>query len=240
MYDDRGDTVWGRLRDYLDTATRYIMLNLAWLLLTFPFAAVFFLILRYAFGIQESPWALIFIPITLASPAIGGLYYATNQLAHDIDGGLSAFWEGVKKYVWPSYRWGIMNLVMAFLFNVNIWFYGNATWSFAPYIRVVFIVGAVFWATVQMYTFPFIIEQEDPLLKTALRNSFIATARFPLRSFGFVFLVGIIVFVSTFLFVPLWALITVSLFAYLSNKHTLIILEKLREDEQKLKDQQKE
>ncbi len=240
MFNEGGNTIGDRLKEYLDIATRYLMLNVAWLLATFPFAAVFFLILRYGFGIQESPWILIFIPIILASPAIGGLYYATNRLAHDIDGGLSAFWEGIKKYFWPSYRWGIMNLLMAFLFSVNIWFYGNATWSFAPYLRVAFIVGAIFWATLQMYTFPFMIEQEKPQLRTAMRNSFISTARFPLRSFGFTLLIGVLVFVSTFIFVPLWVFITVSLFAYLSNKHTLIVLKKLLENEQKLNKQDKD
>lgn len=237
MYDDNSDTLFGKVKDYLEIAARYIMLNIAWWLSIFPFAVVFFLILRYAFGMQESPWILIFIPITLASPAIGGLYYATNQLAHDIDGGLTAFWEGVKQYFWPSYRWGFLNLIIAFLFSVNIWFYGNTTWSFAPYFRVAFIVGVIFWTTLQMYTFPFIIEQEKPLLKTALRNSLIATARFPLRSFGFMLLVGVLWFVSTYIFVPLWVIITVSLFAYLSNKHTLIVLEKLLEQEKKVQDQ---
>lgn len=236
MYEDRNDTLMGRLKDYLEIATRYIMLNIAWLLSIFPFVAIFFLILRYAFGMEESAWILIFIPITLASPTIGGLYFATNQLAHNIDGGIGAYREGIKKYFWPSYRWAIMNLVVAFLFSVNIWFYGTATWSFASYLRVAFIVGAIFWTTVQMYTFPFIIEQETPSLKTALRNSFIATARYPLRSFGFLLIVGVIVFASTYLFVPLWVIITVSLFAYLSNKHTLIVLGKLFEDEQKKKE----
>ncbi len=233
MYDNREDTLWGRVMDSLDVATGYLILNLAWLLLTFPFALIFFWILRFAFGQQNSIWVLIFVPITIASPAIGGLYYATNRLAHEKDGGLSVFWEGVKIYLWPSYRWGIMNLILAFLFSVNIWFYGDATLSIAPYIQVVFIIGAVFWAAVQMYTFPFIIEQEDPHLKTALRNSFVATARFPLRSFGFLLLVGVIIFVSTFVFVPLWVFITVSLIAYLSNRHTLVVLEKLLEDEEK-------
>ncbi len=237
MYDDNKDTLIGRLKDYLETATRYMMLNVAWLLSIFPFAGVFFVILRFAFGIQESPWILIFIPIALASPATGGLYYATNRLAHDIDGGVGAYWEGVKKYFWPSYRWGFMNLVVAFLFSVNIWFYGTATWSFAPYLRVAFIVGAIFWSTLQMYTFPFLIEQDNPLVKTALRNSFIATARYPIRSFGFFFLICAIGFVSTFLFVPLWVFITVSLFTYLSSKHTLIVLGKLLEEEQKRTEQ---
>ena len=237
MYDDRNETAFGKVKDYLEVAARYIMLNIAWWLSIFPFAAVFFLILRYAFGMQESPWVLIFIPITLASPASGGLYYATNQLLHDVDGGLGAYWEGVKKYIGPSYRWGVLNLVVAFLFSVNIWFYGNAPWAFAPYLQIAFIVAAAFWAALQMYTFPFMIEQDEPGLRMALRNSFIATARYPLRSFGFLLLVGAGIFISTFVFVPLWVIVSISLFAHFSNKHTIIVLEKLLAEQKKQEDQ---
>ena len=63
-------------------------------------------------------------------------------------------------------------------------------------------------------------------------------ARYPLQSFGFVFLVAVIVVVSAFVFPPLWIVISVSLIAYLSNWHTLSILEKLLTLEQENKDVQ--
>jgi hypothetical protein len=143
-------------------------------------------------------------------------------------------------YIWPSYRWGIMNFVVAFLFNLNIWFYGDAPWSFAPYLRVAFIVSAIFWAALQMYTFPFMIEQEEPLVKTALRNSLVAVARHPFRSFGFLLLVFAIAMVSTYGYFVLWVVISFSLIAYLSNKNTLAVLEKLLAKEQELKQLQDE
>jgi len=226
MYENQNPFI-GRAMEYLVIASRYVLLNFLWILTLFPVAAVFFLILRYVFGQQESPWVFIFIPIILTSPATGGLYYATNQLAHDRDGGLGVYWEGLKTYIWPSYRWGILNLVIALLLNINIWFYGDAPWSFAPYLRIVFIVSAVFWAALQMYTFPFMIEQEEPSLKTALRNSLVAIARFPLRSFGFMLLLFAIALVSTYLFFVLWVVISFSLIAYLSNRNTLVVLDKL-------------
>jgi uncharacterized membrane protein YesL len=157
---------------------------------------------------------------------------------HGKDGSLSVFWEGVKTFFWPSYRWGFLNLAVGFLLSLNFWFYGNLAWSFAIYLRVSFIVLTVFWVTLQIYTFPFIIEQEEPKLRMSLRNSFIATARFPLQSFGLILLIAVIVLVSTFVFPPLWIVISVSLIAYLSNRHTLSILEKLLELEQKQTEKQ--
>jgi hypothetical protein len=226
MYDSQNPLI-ARAIEYLEIAFRFILLNFLWLLSIAPIAAVFFYILQLTIGLEEFPWVLILIPIVLASPASGGLYYATNQMAHGRDAGATIYWEGIKSYVWPSYRWGIMNFVVAFLFSLNIWFYDNATFQLAPYIRVVFIVGAVFWAVIQMYTFPFMIEQEEPSLKTALRNSLLAVARHPLRSFGVLLLVLGIAFISTYVSFLLWILVSVSLIAYLSNKNMLVVLEKL-------------
>ena len=129
-----------------------------------------------------------------------------------------------------------MNFVVAFLFSFNIWFYDNATFQLAPYIRIVFIVSAVFWAVIQMYTFPFMIEQEEPSLKTALRNSLLAVARHPLRSFGVLLLVLGIAFISTYVSFLFWILFSVSLIAYLSNKNTLVVLEKLIEKDKEIQE----
>jgi hypothetical protein len=237
MYENQNPLI-ARVMEYLEIATRYVLLNIIWLMSIFPFAAVFFLILNYGFGLQESPWILIFIPVVLASPATGGLYYAANELVHGRDGGLGVYWEGLKRYVWPSYRWGILNLIVVFLLSINIWFYGDVPWAIAPYLRVAFIVSAIFWTVLQMYTFPFMIEQEEPVLKTALRNSLIAVARYPLRSFGSLFLILGIAFVSTYFFFILWVVISVSLIAFISNKNTVLVLEKLLEKEKEIKQNQ--
>jgi hypothetical protein len=227
MFEPREDSVWGRIMDYANRGSRYVILNLAWLALTLPLVVVFFLILRYLFDMQSYPWVLLAIPVVLASPAIGGLFYATNQLAHGKSAGLEVFWGGVKTYLWPSYRWGFLNLLAAFLLSVNIWFYGNLSLDIAPYLRIAFIIFAVFWAVLQIYIFPFLIEQEKPHLKMAFRNSLIALARFPLQSFGMLILITLIVVVSTFVFQLFWIVISVSLIAYLSNRFTLSILQRL-------------
>ena len=226
MYDSQNPLIT-RATEFLEIAFRFVLLNFLWLISIAPIAAGFFYILQLTIGLEEFPWVLILIPIVLVSPASGGLYYATNQMAHGHDAGAMIYWEGIKSYVWPSYRWGIMNFVVAFLFSFNIWFYDNATFQLAPYIRIIFIVSAVFWAVIQMYTFPLMIEQEEPLVKTALRNSLLAVARHPLRSFGVLLLVLGIAFISTYVSFLFWILFSVSLIAYLSNKNTLVVLEKL-------------
>ena len=134
-----------------------------------------------------------------------------------------------------------MNMVVAFLLSLNIWFYGDLTWQFAPYLRIVFIISAVFWAMIQMYTFPFMIEQEEPSIKIALRNSLVAVARYPLRSFGTLLLVLAIAFVSTnFFSLILWFVVSIALIVYVSTKNTVVVLEKLIEKEKEMKQREEE
>jgi len=232
---DENETIASRAVGFLDIVSRFVVLNLAWLLSIFPFAAVLYLILRYGFGLQQFTWILAFIPVLIALPATGGLFYATNQLAHGRYGNLTIYWEGIKKYFWSSYKWGLLNFAVLFIFSVNIWFYGNLALEFAPYLRIAFIVAAAFWAALQIFTFPFMIEQDEPSIKTALRNSLICSARYPLRSFGYLGLIVVIAGVSTYLFIPFWVIISFSLIAYLSNKNTITVIEKMLLDEQKSK-----
>ena len=53
MYENQNPVV-ARAMEYLEIAARYVLLNFIWILSILPFAAVFFLILRYGFGIVES------------------------------------------------------------------------------------------------------------------------------------------------------------------------------------------
>ena len=51
MYEK--ETVANRVMGVLEVVSRYVGLNFAYLLSVFPFAVVFFLILRFGFGIQK-------------------------------------------------------------------------------------------------------------------------------------------------------------------------------------------
>jgi hypothetical protein len=53
-------------------------------------------------------------------------------------------------------------------------------------------------------------------------------------------LIAVIAVVSSLVFIPLWLVISMSLIAYLSNRHTLSILNKLLAVEQKHAENQKE
>ncbi len=178
-------------------------------------------------------WFLLTILIVTAFPAAGGLYYATNRIAHGESANISTFFEGFKQYFWTSWKWGLLNLLVYFLLFTNFWFYGQFEgWGFLI-LQSLFFSLTLIYSCLMIYIFPLLLEQEDPSLKTALRNSVAAFARFMGQSFGLLVFIIILAVVSILL-PPLWFVITVSIMAYLTNWQTIRVIQTLMsEDRQK-------
>src|SRR5690242_5559478 len=85
-------------------------------------------------------WFIISLPIVTALPAIGGLFYATNRLAH----GRSADWrtllEGFRLYFWRSWLIGLANVLLVAVFATNFLFYSIADSGWTMSARGVVIV----------------------------------------------------------------------------------------------------
>jgi uncharacterized membrane protein YesL len=165
-------------------------------------------------------WFVLTILVIPAFPAAGALYYATNRIAHGEMAGLGLFFDGFKEYFWTSMKWGALNSLVYLLLAVNIWFYGQFEgWGFLI-LQSLFFSLALIYSCMMIYIYPFLLEQENPVLKHAIRNSFAAFGRFMGRSFGLLLLFIVLVVVSILL-PPLLLVITVSLMAYLSNWQTI-------------------
>jgi uncharacterized membrane protein YesL len=98
-------------------------------------------------------------------------------------------------------------------------------WSLAARI----MVGAVMliWLTVQMHTFPLMLEQEKPKLSQALRNSFVILMKRPFHSLITAVVVAVLIGVSSLLIQPAWIFITAALSTYLANRVTLSAITKM-------------
>jgi uncharacterized membrane protein YesL len=175
-------------------------------------------------------WFLLTALVITAFPAFGGLYYATNRVAHGEMADLKMFFSGFKSNFWTSYKWGVLNLIIYFMLVLNIWFYGQFEGFGFVILQSLFFSTTLIYTCMQIYTFPFLLEQEEPILKTALRNSFAVFIRFMGRTLGLLFLF-VVIGVISILLPPLWVLITVSLILYLCNWQTLVVIHKLRIEE---------
>ena len=170
-------------------------------------------------------WFVLTVLIITIPPAYAGLYYATNRLAHDETVSRSTFFEGFQKYLRVSYVWFLLNVVVVgfAIYNIYLSTQFNQTW-----ILVLsgfnWILVAV-WMLLQIYTFPFLIEQDKPSLFHALRKSAGLWLKHGIFNFSLAVVIGILAVISVFI-PPLWFIITAGLITYLANLAMVFLLSK--------------
>lgn len=170
-------------------------------------------------------WLVAAVTIFLLPPATAGMYYITHSLAKGMGQRSEDFIEGARKYLWISYRWFLINVVVAFVIYTNFTFYLNHT------NETVFLVGFTFtgaltlvWISMQFYTWPFLMAQEDKRLTLALKNALLLTLGAP--GYNLIMLLVLVPFLmlSFFTLVPL-AFFTIAFVALLGNT---AVLERLK------------
>jgi uncharacterized membrane protein YesL len=172
-------------------------------------------------------WFVLCIPLVTIIPATAALFYATNQFAHGKPADWHTLIEGFKLYFWRSWLWGLLNVAVLVILGSNLIFYSmnSASWSVAAQV----MVGAVIliWLSLQMHTFPLIIEQEKPKLLQALRNSFVILVKRPVHTMGTALIVAVLIVGSTAFIQPAWIFITAALCTYLANRVTVSAIARL-------------
>lgn len=170
-------------------------------------------------------WVAFTLIIVTIPPAFAGLYYATNQLAQDKPVTSRTFFEGFKKYFLVSYGWFLSNgvVISLLLFNISLSNQVSETWlqSLTGFYWIVIVI----WVCLQIYSFPFLIQQEKPKLTLAIRNSAILMLKHGIFSLSLSIIIGILVIISAYLF-PSWLFISASFFAYLANLGLVNLLSK--------------
>lgn len=172
-------------------------------------------------------WFLACLPLVTAFPSTAGLFYATNKLAHGQSAGWRDLFDGFRRYLVVSYPWGLLNLLVAAIVFSNVVYYSQQDAGLTQVARVVLVALGLFWAMLQVYTFPFILEQERPSLRLALRNSLVIVLKRPLHTLALTFALLALAVITTVALAPAWLFITASLCAYTANAGTLAAIGKL-------------
>ena len=175
-------------------------------------------------------WVLFTVLVITAFPAFGGLYYATNRIAHGEIAGAGDFFYGFRNFWGTSWKWGLLSVGVLGLSAINVWFYGQFEGFGFVIIQSLFLSFIILFMCVQIYLYPFLLEQEMPSLRTAVKNSFSVFIGFMGRTI-LVFISFLILAIVSTLLPPLWLLLTASLITYFSNWQTIVIIENLREKE---------
>lgn len=172
-------------------------------------------------------WFITSLPLITAIPATAALFYATNHLAHGRPADWRTFFEGFRLYFRSSWLWGLLNIVITAALVSNFVYYSFQEVTWTEVARIIVLIIAFLWLATQIYTFPMMIEQEQPRLRQALRNSLVLIIKRPLFAIGATLLIGIIAIGTTLIIQPAWMVITASFCAYLANQATVSSIAKI-------------
>jgi len=189
------------LRDFYDDGALLIVVNIIWVGLSLP---------------------LITLP-----PAIGGLYYMTNRIAHGYAAQVRTFFEGFWQTFIKSWQLALANLLILAVTWANLVFYGrlNNPWFWLP--RIVLFYLLIFWLAMQIYTFPLLLEQKDKRLRLVLRNAALLVLANPVFTLTLAILLLVTVALSVALTLPL-ILLTSSFVSLVANRAAVTLLTKHR------------
>jgi hypothetical protein len=106
-------------------------------------------------------------------PATLALFYYGNRIAHGEIATERDFLHAVRQYWGPAWRWGIINLVVIALLTGDYYLVGSLTENIeiAAFVQGLYITLLAGWLVLQLFTLPFLFEQEQPLVIEALRNA---------------------------------------------------------------------
>lgn len=164
-------------------------------------------------------WLLLCLPILTIPLAFTGLYSATYAAATGAATTWKTFFEGIKKNFKPGLIWSLINLLVFFVLGFYLWFVTHQSMLFSPQVSTVFqviiIVLLVIWFLLNQYTFPFLLAQEKPSYRQALRNSLVLFLKWPGMALSFSVLI-LCVFALALAFRFFWVIFAISLPAFLA------------------------
>ncbi len=151
-------------------------------------------------------WTLCVLTIVPGPPATLALFKYANRMAHGEIVDVKDFFKEFEQSWGPGWRWGAINLFVIAIFVGDILLSNQKNMSASTYLYVqsFYIALLVVWLLLQTQVLAFMIEQEQPAVKTAFRNSIVMLG----KNFSFsiaynlelilIILVGVVLFMIIF------------------------------------------
>ena len=117
--------------------------------------------------------------IVTAPPVTLALFFYGNQIAHGERTTERDFLQAIRRYWKPAWRWGLINLLTIGVLTGDYYLIGNmvANSSQAYLIQGFYLTALASWLLLQLFTLPFLFEQEQPSVLQALRNAAVFIGR---------------------------------------------------------------
>lgn len=176
-------------------------------------------------------WLFANLLIIPGPPATMALYYYANQKAHGEEVDHKDFWKALGRSWSVGWRWGAFNLFFLTFLVANIYLSSKITnLTFMSYMQGLYIAIGLGWFLLKFFALPFLYEQENKRIGTALRNSAVMIGRNPVFSLLILLFLLITLIVSTL--VSLLSVMFGAIFtAFLGTRAILNRLELLNTEE---------
>lgn len=139
-------------------------------------------------------------------PATLALFYVANRLARGEVTDPGDFIAAFRRYFKPAWRWGLLNLGVVFFLVGDVVITGRLLEPRAArLIQGFYIQALLFWLFLQLYLLPFLLEQEQPQVRLALRNALVMFGRNLPFSLALALLLVFVLIGSTVFFLVIFA-----------------------------------
>lgn len=200
-----------------------VVANLLWSVALVPAMAALGFLGGYV-GIAIAVVTLLF----LGGPATLALYELTMNANRRERLELVTFFNSFRTNYWRGFKVGLLNVIFIVLAFVNLTFYASLYATSNPLGIAVILWGYVvfIWFTMQFHMWPLGVRMEKFSLWGLLRNSFLATFKYPVLSLVLGFVVGLFFLLSGIIsFLPI-VIFGMSYHALVGNKALNLVLER--------------
>ncbi|MHB8805944.1 MAG: DUF624 domain-containing protein [Anaerolineaceae bacterium] len=176
-------------------------------------------------------WTLCVLTIVPGPPATLALFKYANRMAHGEIVDVKDFFKEFKQSWGPGWRWGAINLFVIAIFVGDILLSNQKNMSASTYLYVqsFYIALLVIWLLLQTQVLAFMIEQEQPAVKTAFRNSIVMLGKNFSFSIAYNLELILTILVGAVLFMIIFAIGGV-LLADVGNRAVLFNLERNKQN----------
>jgi uncharacterized membrane protein YesL len=132
-----------------------------------------------AYTVLNVLWIGFSLTIVGGPPALAAMYQLAAHDAEDDYVDWRAFFGAMKRLFGPAWRWGALQLVVYGVIGFNLLYYSPAGGTLIAALRAAWGIGLVVWTVLNVFYWPFFLQQEDQRLANTYRNILVLVAAQP-------------------------------------------------------------
>lgn len=175
----------------------------------------------YAYIWTNLAFVALCLPV-ITAPAAYSALMRVGHLAHTSppDADLAAFWETFRANLRRALPWGLGNALFAVINFNNLIAYAPFSSPLVLALETLWIVAAVVWLGMLLYTWPIYYEMQQPTVRGAMRNALVMVLQNPLFTLVLLIVIALLAAISTLL-VAAWLLLTWGAISAIANAAVL-------------------